>query len=93
MVKRGRPKSPIQVEQSAKHTREITHDDGIKQIWKYDSKKSTRGPVSVEILYPSNYVSLEQEQEKLPVSKRKYLSPITGKWVGYGRAKQLGLID
>jgi hypothetical protein len=51
------------------------------------------GPINVEIFYPNNYVSFEEEEEKLPASKRKYLNPHNGKLVGHFRAKQLGLIN
>ena len=51
------------------------------------------GPIKVDISYPNAYVSFEEEEEKLPASKRKYLNPNNGKLVGYFRAKQLGLIS
>jgi hypothetical protein len=47
---------------------------------------------SVELDYPSGYKTFEEEQEELPITKRKYLNEETGDWVGYGRAKQLGII-
>jgi len=46
----------------------------------------------VDISYPSTYVSFDDEQAELPPTQRKYLNPNNGKWVAYGRAKQLGLI-
>jgi len=95
MSKRGRPPKSISSteEQSTKFTREITYSDGVKQFWTYDLDKRRNGPVKVEITYPTNYSTFEEEQEQIPVSKRKYLNPNTGKWVAYGRAKQLGLTD
>jgi len=93
MTKRGRPAETKPEEQSTKFTREITFSDKVKQVWTYDLSKFKRGPISVEIFYPSNYVSLDEEQEELPLTERKYLNPHTGKWVAYGRAKQLGLTN
>lgn len=93
MSKRGRPPSINPEEQSTKFTREITHSDGVKQFWTYDLEKRRNGPIKIEITYPTSYSTFEEEQEQIPVSKRKYLNPHTGKWVAYGRAKQLGLTD
>lgn len=93
MSKRGRPASINPEEQATKFTREIVHSDGVKQFWTYDLEKRPNGPIKVEITYPTNYSTFEEEQEQIPLSKRKYLNPHTGKWVAYGRAKQLGLIN
>lgn len=91
--KRGRPAEAKISDNPEKYTREIIHDDGIKQVWSYDTSISMNGPVRVDVSYPSSYVSFEEEEEKLPASKRRYLNPHNGKLVGYGRAKQLGLIS
>jgi hypothetical protein len=93
MMKRGRPAETKPEEQSTKFTREITFSDKVKQVWTYDLTKFKRGPISVEIFYPSTYVSFDDEQAELPPTQRKYLNPNNGKWVAYGRAKQLGLIN
>ena len=93
MTKSGRPAETKPEEQFTKFIREIIFPDKVKQIWTYDLSKFKRGPISVEIFYPSNYVSLDEEQEELPLTERKYLNPHTGKWVAYFRAKQLGLIN
>jgi hypothetical protein len=93
MSKRGRPIETKPEEQSTKFTREYISSDKVKHVWTYDLNKFKRGPISVDIHYPSNYVSLEEEEEKLPISKRKYLNPNTGKWVSYARAYVLGLIE
>jgi len=93
MSKRGRPIETKPEEQSTKFTREYISSDKVKQVWTYDLNKFKRGPISVDIHYPSNYVSLEEEEGKLPISKRKYLNPNTGKWVGYSRGLALGLVD
>ena len=91
--RRGRPVKARISDNPEKYTREIIHEDGVKQIWSYDTAISMNGPINVEIFYPNNYVSFEEEEEKLPASKRKYLNPNNGKLVGYFRAKQLGLIN
>jgi hypothetical protein len=93
MGKRGRPIETKPEEQSTKFIREYISSDKVKQVWTYDLSKFKRGPISVDIYYPSNYVSLEEEEEKLPISKRKYLNPNNGKWVAYQRACVLGLIE
>jgi hypothetical protein len=92
MSKRGRPKSSRQDDNPIKFTREIIYEDGVKLLWTYDLSKRKFGPIKVEIAYPSSYNTFEEEQELLPMSKRKFLNLNTGKWVSYGRAKQLGLI-
>jgi hypothetical protein len=93
MSKRGRPIETKPEEQSTKFTREYISLDKVKQVWTYDLNKFKRGPISVDIHYPSNYISLEEEEEKLPISKRKYLNPNNGKWVAYQRACVLGLVE
>jgi hypothetical protein len=93
MIKRGRPIETKPEEQSTKFTREYISSDKVKQVWTYDLNKFKRGPISVDVHYPSNYISLEEEEEKLPISKRKYLNPNNGKWVAYQRACVLGLVE
>jgi len=92
-MKRGRPSSPIIVEPSKKFTHVVKYDDGIVVTWTYNYNKFTNGPVQVDITYPKDYKDLEEIQENLPKTQRTYLNPKNGKTVGYGRAKQLGLID
>jgi hypothetical protein len=66
----------------------INFDDGVTaNFTKRDGKI-----ISVEFDYPAGYKTFEEEQEELPITKRKYLNEETGDWVGYGRAKQLGII-
>ena len=86
---RGRPttnKEPI-----LKYTQIFEDEDGGKQIWIYDKTKNPNGPLSVEIKYPKDYISYADEQELLPKTVRKYTTD-EGNWVGYSRAKVLGLI-
>jgi hypothetical protein len=93
MSKRGRPPSTNPEEQPTKFTREIVFSDGVKQFWTYDLDKRKNGPTKVEITYPTNYSTFEEEQEQIPASQRKYLNPNNGKWVAYQRACVLGLVD
>ena len=71
------------------------NEDGIKEIWNYDTDKFKNGPVSVEITYLKSIKTFEQEQDKenLPKTQRKYLNTTNGKYVGYSRAKTLGIIS
>jgi hypothetical protein len=75
---------------------EFVDNDGIKSIWKYDLDITTSGPISTEQIFPKNIeIPVEEEviaNESLPMSKRKYWSEATQKWVGYTRAYALGLI-
>jgi hypothetical protein len=79
-----------------KFTREFLDKDGVKSVWSYDLDKFPNGPVSVEITYPKGSKHrdqiLEEENAKLPLTKRKFWNKDTGKEVSYQRAKQLGLI-
>ena len=95
MIQRGRPAiTPEEVK--TKYTREFIDDDGIKSIWKYDLSITTSGPISTEQIFPKNMeIPVEEEEvanESLPMSKRKFWSETTQKWVGYTRAYNLGLI-
>ena len=86
---RGRPAindTPI-----LKYTQVFEDEDSGKQIWIYDKTKNPFGPISVEIKYPKDYKTFDEEQEQLPATKRKYCTE-KGNWVGYQRAKALGII-
>ena len=91
--KRGRPVEAKVSDNPEKYTREVVHEDGVKQTWSYDTSISMNGPIKVDISYPSSYVSSEEIEEQLPASKRKYLNPHNGKLVGYARGLALGLVD
>ncbi len=87
--RRGRPtenNEPI-----LKYTQVFESEDGCKEIWIYDKTKYPYGPLSVEIKYPKQYKTFAEEQEELPATKRKYCTE-QGNWVGYQRAKALGII-
>jgi len=68
----------------------------IKQIWYYDLNKFTNGPIKTEIFYPNGFISNEESKTKsnkqLPLTKQTFFNPENGKYVGYNRAKSLGLI-
>jgi hypothetical protein len=93
MGKRGRPKVQKQEENPTKFTRDITYNDGVKISWTHDLSKRKLGPIMVELYYPKDYATFEEEQELIPPTQRKYLSPHTGKWVAYQRACALGLVE
>ena len=97
--RRGRPKSietltAEGVAQQRKFIREYVHKDGTKDIWTYDLDKNPSGPVSVEFIYPKNFIHISDqfEDSHLPLTKRTWVNPANGKEVGYTRAKNLGLI-
>jgi hypothetical protein len=85
----------------------FTHDDGSIGLWKWDLDINPNGPISTEIFDDGEEVVSEkriakvslvekfeepEDNELLPKSKRKYLNPKNGKWVGYTRAYNLGLV-
>lgn len=91
---RGRPKEVPFVEPPKKFERVFTEKSGIVQIWKYDLNKFPNGPIDVEFKYPKGYVDeVMENDENLPITKRQWINPANGKLVGYGRAKQLGLLS
>lgn len=51
---KGRPKEAIIEPKPQKWERRFEDDDCV-EIWKYDSKKTTRGPVEVIITYKNGY--------------------------------------
>lgn len=93
MIQRGRPKQSNPEEQPSKFVKEIKYNDGCKVIWSFDLNKTKKGPIEINIEYPPNYSTFEEEQEQIPLSKRKYLNPNNGKWVAYQRACVLGLVE
>lgn len=76
--------------------REYKNLDGTIDIWKYDISKNPTGPYEVEVIYPKSFKSpselLDKENDKLPLTKRKYINPVNGKLVSYQRAKMLNII-
>jgi hypothetical protein len=87
----------MKTKDTKKFSVEFVDADGIKSIWKYDLDITTSGPISTEQMLPKNMeITIEEEvtlNDSLPMSKRKYWSEATQKWVGYTRAYALGLLS
>ena len=86
----------MKTKDTKKFSVEFVDADGIRSIWKYDLDITTNGPISTEQMLPKNMeitVVEEIPNESLPMSKRKFWSEATQKWVGYTRAYSLGLIQ
>jgi hypothetical protein len=71
--------------------RTFEDSDGTTYIWKYDLDKFSRGPIETTINYPKEFL-LDDGKQKNNKIDQKYINPANGKYVGYGRAKSLGLI-
>jgi hypothetical protein len=71
---------------------EYTNSAGVISTWTYNKSKNPYGPISVELTYPDNYKCDAELEDKLPITKQTFWNPDTESFVGYGRAKQLGLI-
>lgn len=69
-----------------------TNNVGVTSTWIYDKSKNPYGPISVELTYPDNYKCDAELEDKLPITKQTFWNSDTESFVGYGRAKQLGLI-
>jgi hypothetical protein len=87
---KGRP-SEKPVEVLSQYT-QVFEKEGIKTIWTWDKTKFKNGPISVEVEYPKEYKSFEEEQASLPVTKRQYFDEESGYYVGYQTAKKKGII-
>lgn len=94
--RRGRPKLQTEEDKPRQFQRIYKDNDGVVSTWTYDLDKFPNGPILVENEYPKDWKSpseeIEESQENLPITKRKYLNPKNGKLVSYARAKMLGLI-
>lgn len=90
--RRGRPALIPITEKPTKYTREYNSDDGSTEIWHFNSEITRNGPVSVEIKHAKKYKSFEEEQAELPLTKRQFFNEANGKYVGYTRAKALGIL-
>ena len=78
-----------------KFKREYESYTGRRSVWTYDLDKFPNGPIKVEIFYPEGYidsVEVDETDENIPKTKRKYVNPANGKLVVYTRAKELGLV-
>ncbi len=66
--------------------------DGVKSIWYYDwNINKVNGLVRTENIFPKDFDDTLPDDDSLPLTKRTFLNPANGKYVGYGRAVQLGL--
>jgi hypothetical protein len=92
MAARGRPQMMEDVPPPRKYTRVFKDVDGGGETWYYNLDKFPNGPYKVVIHESPNNESWEQINAKQRKTHRKYLNPANNKYVGYGRAKQLGLI-
>jgi hypothetical protein len=92
MDKHRRPTFTPKEEKSSKYTREYKSEDGSSEIWRFDTNVTRNGPVSVEIKHAKKYKSFEEEQAELPLTKRQFFNEANGKYVGYTRAKALGIL-
>jgi hypothetical protein len=86
----GRPK--LDIVPPRKYTRVFEGVDGNKETWFYDLDKFPNGPIKVEIDHSAPPKPPPSKNAELSLTERKYYNPSTGKYVGYGRAKQLKLI-
>jgi hypothetical protein len=78
-----------------KFTRVYKHNDGVIATWTFDLDKTTHGPIEVNLDYPKDYNFEDEVKKRMDHQNKidkKYLNPNNGKYVGYGRAKALGLI-
>ena len=94
MAQRGRPKLPDDIPK-VKFTRTYKNSNGLVAHWKYDLEKFPNGPISVEIEYPKGYfpetpLVLNEDE---PLTQRLFWNDKTEKYVGYQRAKQLGIVN
>ena len=95
MVKRGRPKELPELPPKRKFTRTYHRKDGTISYWKFDLDKHPNGPISVNVEYPKNYfpeIPMVLNEDD-PITKRLFWNGKSDKYVGYQRAKQLGIVD
>ena len=91
-MSRGRPKLAEEVPPPRQYTRMFDNGDGSTETWHYNLDKFSNGPFKVDIKYSTNHLTFEEINEALPITKRRYYNPANQKYIGYGRAKQLGLL-
>lgn len=84
-------KNTLEGARPRKYSTVFVNDDGVIDTWIYDLDKNPHGPIETNFSYPKNY-NLVSETQKDNKTDKKYLNPANGKYVGYGRAKSLGLI-
>jgi len=78
-----------------KETKIFKNHDGTEDIWEYDDSIS-KNVIQVTIGYPKHFSSPEEQNNKLNLklnkTDQKFFNESNGKYVGYQRAKQLGII-
>lgn len=100
--RRGRPKIGREEDLPKKFTK-IFKDKDLISTWKYDLDLSPNGPIEVNnewinepegdnILKIIKVDNSKYNINDIPKTKRRYLNPNNGKYVGYTRAKMLGLV-
>jgi hypothetical protein len=88
---RGRP--PIKpIEDNSVYMIKYIEENGDYSLWSYNLKKNPNGPIKVEFFYKTTPTTFEEDQEKLPLTKRKFYNEETNKVLSYQRAKILNLI-
>jgi hypothetical protein len=81
--------------QKPRFTREFKDEvTGVIKTFHFDTEKFGMSPYRIDINYPNNWKFEEEieNDESLPISKRKFFNPETGKLVTYTRAHALGLV-
>ena len=91
-MSRGRPKLIEEVPPPRVFNKVFEYDDGTTETWFYNLDKAPNGPFKVDIKYSTKHLTFEEQNALLSKTQRKYYNPANDKDVGYGRAKQLGLI-
>lgn len=95
MERRGRPNESIKL-RPRQYTDIYEETDGTKTKWIWDLDISENGPISIEVIgegYEEEKREEENNDKTLPKTKRKYLNPNNGKYVGYARARALNIIE
>jgi small-conductance mechanosensitive channel len=91
--KRGRPPAVKNLDVNLNiFNRVYSNNDGSVETWKYDLLITKNGPIEIDITYPKGFKSMDEIQDELPKTKRKYFYEDGAKWINYTRAKGLGII-
>ena len=91
-MSRGRPKLAEEIPPPRQFTKVYENSDGTTETWHYNLDKAPNGPFKVDIKHSTSHLTFEEQNALLSKTQRKYHNPANDKYVGYGRAKQLGLL-
>ena len=91
-MSRGRPKLAEEVPAPRQFIKVYENSDGTTETWHYNLDKAPNGPFKVDIKHSTSHLTFEEQNALLSKTQRKYYNPANEKYVGYGRAKQLGLL-